>query len=661
MKKIILILLLLLSSAAADPYRWLEDNQSLKTRRWVDEQREKSERYFSELALRESLEQELRSLVDTETRQLPCEYGNIRYYLRRKPGENKAVLVASEEGEERVLVNPNLWKSKDNLVDITVSPSGEYLAYGLSLHGSDQLEWRILDLASGEELPERLHHIQYSRVCWSADSASLFYIKNCSDVYHHRLGDLLTADQLLYRTVEEVIVYRPHIACEGRYLILEKRCKDDKKTGVLLIDLENKHTLELLAPGKNELVPIGSTREGVFFISDEQCPMGRLIQINPDYPHERIVIIAEGNAILDDAVLVGDKIACLYYVNASAELKIYDLKGNFLYTLPLPNRGSVTLRGSDTTLYYTYSDFSTPSQIFAHNCERGETISLFSPRCDHTAMTTSQIWYTSKDGTEIPMFITHRADLEITTQTPVLLFGYGGFGMLMTPHFRPHHLLWLEHGGVLAMPSLRGGKEFGTEWHEQGKLHKKQNVFDDFICAAHWLIDQKIGSSDTLGIYGSSNGGLLIGACLTQAPELFAAAVINKGVLDMLRFHLYTVGKYWMCDYGNPDNPDDFDYLLSYSPYHNVVGGIDYPPTLICTADHDDRVVPMHSFKLYARLKEAHGSQSPILLRMEESSGHEGQNSQKQEIRFGADLLTFLRVHLEKSRFGRQVASQSLD
>ena len=645
MIKLFLNLLLIAISiqAFADPYQWLEED-SKQTQTWVEKQREISEAYFANLDSDE-IEKELRGITNMETWGLPERHGDTLYFFRRKQGENKAVLVRMQGDKTDVLVDPNQSKQEVILFDFSLSPDGRYLAYGFAIGGSDQLEWHILDLQTSEVLPECFTDIKFSKICWDKSNDTVYYVKNGFEVYAHRLGNDVLHDSLLYRSSEALLLFSPKMVCNGRYLLLQERPQVVKKVGIRLIDLMENRSFELIAPGNFDLTPAGSLEDEILFITDENCCMGKLIAINAQ--NESRTLIEESKDLLQEVEVVGDKIVSCYYTDASAVLKIFDKQGRYLYTIPLPGKGSVEIDSSDSTLFYSYTDFYTPVQIYSHDVNTATTETLHTPLVTYSEIVTDQVWYTSKDGTRVPMFLTHRKDIPINENTPVLLYGYGGFAIPVTPFFRSYQLQWVKSGGLLAVPNIRGGKEYGTKWYDDGKLHNKQNVFDDFIAAAEWLIENKVGKKERLGILGSSNGGLLVGAVLTQRPDLFGAAVLNKGVLDMLRFHLFTIGRFFVCDYGNPEDPKDYAYLLSYSPYHNVVRGEHYPPTLINTADHDIRVVPMHSFKFYAALKEANGSEHPILLRLEESCGHGGSDTQEQEISFGRDLLSFFYSELD--------------
>ncbi len=640
-----LCLIALTLTAHADPYRWLEED-SAATQQWIEEQNALSESYFSSLNA-QALEQELCALSGIERWWIPQKQGKTLYFLKRDAGANKATLVRRQGNKTDTLIDPNLFDREVMLVSFSISPNGRHLAYGLSIAGSDQLEWHVLDLETGDDLPEVLTEIQFSKICWDQDNETIYYVRNCQAVLAHKLGTPISEDTLLYQPDEDLILYHPQMVCNGRYILIEERPQVVKRVGIRLIDLLDHSSYQLMAPGDFDVTPVGSIGDEILLITDEKCCMGKLIAINAQ--KEKRTLIEETSDLLDEAEVVGDKIACSYCADACAQLKIFDRNGRYLYTLPLPNRGSIELDSSDQTLFYSYTDFFTPVQIYSHDVQSTQTEPLYTPHVATSEIVTQQIWYTSKDGTRVPMFLSHKKDLVIDKKTPVLLYGYGGFGIPVTPFFRSYQLKWIESGGVLAVPNIRGGKEFGSKWYDEGRGHNKQNVFDDFIAAAEWLLNNHVGSPKRLGIFGTSNGGLLMGAALTQRPELFGAAVVNKGVLDMLRFHLYTIGRFWICDYGNPDDPADHDYLMRYSPYHNIISGAHYPSTLVNTADHDDRVVPMHSYKFYAALKEANGSSRPILLRLERSCGHGGSDSRDQETTFGRDLLSFFYTELFKA------------
>lgn len=630
-----------------DPYRWLEE-ESIDQQKWVAAQAERTEGYFAQCSEREAFQTRLTAIADFEKIGPPEQSGDALYFAKHRKGDNKTVLVRSQNGKEVVLVDPNQFDKEVSLVGFTISPTGNHLAYGLSLAGSDQHVWSILDLKTGHTLPEVLDEIQFAKVSWDTLGTSVFYVRHSAQLYRHTLGTETAEDELLYESPEGHLLFDPEPVMEGRGLLLTERPWSEKNNRIVLLQLFGICTppyssYELVPAGDVEVSYVGEGNDELFFITDENCCYGKLISINS---HGKREVIPEQEALLLDAVVIGDQVICVYYKNAAANLKVYDLNGNFLKEIPVEGQGTVLLKHSKSSnkLFYSFMDYKTPSTIFSYDPKSGQNTLVFTPKLnfDPADFVTTQKWYASKDGTLIPFFITHRKELAIDEKTPVLLYGYGGFGIAVTPFFRSEFLAWLESGGVLVVPNLRGGKEFGNNWHDQGRIKNKQNVFDDCIAAADYLERNKVGSSKTRAIYGTSNGGLLAGACVTQRPDLFGAAIVNKGVLDMLRFHLHTVGKYWISEYGNPDDPEESAYLLSYSPYHRVEKGGHYPAILINTADHDDRVVPLHSFKFAAALQEAQSGSEPILLRLEEACGHGGSDSCKQEIAFGSDLLTFL-------------------
>ena len=626
------LLMVATTTLVADPYLWLEE-ETQKTQEWVEQERTKSESYFQKLDT-EELEAELRALSDQEMWGLPQERNGVLYFTKRGEGENRAVLVRKEGDAMEVLVDPNTFAREVMLAGFNVSKDGSYVAYALSIGGSDQREWHILDLKSGDHLPEVLTEIRFTLLLWDDFGETVYYIKNKSEVYAHTLGRPIEEDALLYKSENGFFLYHPHVACDSRYLVVEERKQVVKEVRVRLIDIESHRSYELKAPGDFGLQVVGSLSHEILAISDEGASMGKLIALSPNKVER--TVIEESESLLHQVEVVGDKLACVYYEHGAAAIKLFDLEGNFLYALDLPDKGSATIAASGDTLFYSYTNFYTPPHIYRH---KETTEPLHTPEVAQHPIVTKQVEYTSEDGTRVPLFITHRADLEIGESTPILLNGYGGFAISRTPAFRPYQLSWIERGGVFALACIRGGKELGVPWYEGGARRNKQNCFDDFISAAEWLRENLGGP---IGIFGTSNGGLLTGAVVTQRPELFDAVVVNKGLLDMARFHLFTVGHLWIGEYGDPDDPDDYAYLMSYSPYHNVKEGTHYPATLVNTATHDDRVVPLHSYKFYAALKEANVSQNPILLRLEWACGHGGNNSREQEVAFGRDMLAFL-------------------
>lgn len=646
MKKFLIPLLFFAATLAAevsDPYRWLEED-SKETETWVETQKEFTDTYFSKLSYRKAVANKIKHIAAFDRRTLPEKMGDVHYFLERGQMDNKYVLIQKKEGKERILIDPNGSAEEVFLCSLSISSDGKFLAYAFSIAGSDQSRWHLFDLEKNEHLPEIFTQTRFSPLTW--DGTSLLYIQDYKKLYRHILGDNIKEDSLLYTSLPGYRILQAEPLFEGRYILLTVRPPGKKQDRIVLVDLEDPDFAlpEAISNGDFEVNFIGEVKDTLVCITDEGCCYGKLIAI--DREGEVKTLIEEREAVLHDALIINDHIACTYYKNAIAELWIFDLEGNVVEQLPLSEKGTVHIKSSKNSpcLYYSIGNFISPKSIYEYNLETKEHSLFFAPKLnfDPSIYTTKQIFYTSKDGTRVPMFVTHKKDLLIDETTPVLLYGYGGFGLSQTPTFRSDFLTWVDAEGVLVVPCLRGGKEYGKAWYEQGRQHNKQNVFDDFISAAEFLIANRVGSRKTLAIFGSSNGGLLTGACMTQRPDLFKAVVVNKGVLDMLRFHLFTCGKFWVGDFGNPEDPLDYAYLLTYSPYHNLRKGTHYPSTLVNTADHDDRVVPLHSYKFAAALQEANGSEHPILLRLETSFGHVGSASQEQEIAFGTDMLCFL-------------------
>jgi len=631
----------LVAGEASDPFRWLEEESQQQTQ-WLSEQSERTERYFAQHSTRATIKNRLSEIATFERTSLPERRGKTLYYLKQRTGENKALLIKQNSDQEEVLVDPNQSKEETSLIGFTVSSDGKYLAYGLSLAGSDQDVWHLYDLDKHQLLPDTLKEIQFSKVEWNASGDAVFYIRNCHELFRHQLGSSTEEDLLLFTASEGQLIFEPKYIVDGDYVLVMERPWVVNNNSFLRIDARGQ-PIKLITGSEAEVTYVGENKGKLFFITDENCCYGKLISLGPE---GKQTVIDEKERLLQDAVLIDDYLVCAYYHQAIAELMVYDLQGNFIKEISLPGKGSVGLSSSSdaSCLYYSYTDFATPDTLFAYNVKTDTQSLVFAPKLhfDSSQYVTTQMRYWSTDQVSIPLFLTHRKGMQITENTPVLLYGYGGFGVSVTPHFNSAFLAWMEAGGVLAVPSLRGGKEFGTQWYMMGKGHHKLNVFEDCLAAAEFLARSHIGSPKTFALMGTSNGGLLAGTCLTMRPDLFSAVIVNKGVLDMLRFHLFTMGKHWICDYGNPENPTDYAYLLSYSPYHQIKKETHYPAVLVNTADHDDRVVPLHSFKFAAALLEANVSKNPILLRLEKACGHSGRSSFSQEISFGTDCLSFL-------------------
>ncbi|MGC1195975.1 MAG: prolyl oligopeptidase family serine peptidase [Geitlerinemataceae cyanobacterium] len=631
----------------ADPYRWLEDPDSDETKAWVDAQNRVTFGYLEQIPQRDRLKERITQLWNYEKYSTPFKEGNRYFYFKNDGLQNQSVLyvLPSLDGEPRVLLDPNTL-SEDGTVALSsyaISEDGNFLAYGLSSSGSDWQEWKVRDIETGEDLADRLQWIKFSGASWTHDNRGFFYsrydepnestqyedINYFQKLYYHRLGTEQSEDLLIYdRPDEKEWGFRGFVTEDGNYLIISVWKGTEPKNLLFYKDLTTSDSpvLELISEFEAEYSFIDNEGSVFWFRTDLDAPRGRLIAIDTE-TSEPTEIIPQTDDVLEGVGVLNNQFITSYLKDARSQVKIFHLDGSFVREVNLPGIGSVGGFGGkrhDTETFYSFTGFTAPRTIYRYDFTTGESTVFRQPNVDFdpTEYTTQQIFYTSKDGTRVPMFITHKKELELNGKNPTYLYGYGGFNISLTPSFSVGQLVWMELGGVLAIPNLRGGGEYGEAWHQAGTKLKKQNVFDDFIAAAEWLIANGYTNAGQLAIGGGSNGGLLVGACMTQRPDLFAAALPAVGVLDMLRFHKFTIGWAWCSDYGSPDNPEEFNALYAYSPLHNLKPGTAYPATMITTADHDDRVVPAHSFKFAAALQAADGGQNPLLIRIETKAGH---------------------------------------
>ncbi|MEZ4831469.1 MAG: prolyl oligopeptidase family serine peptidase [Caldilineaceae bacterium] len=590
------------------------------------------------------------------------------FHLQRGVEEpERALLDACAGRRTRELLDPNTL-SEDGTVALmgyAVSEDGRYLAYGLSASGSDWMEWRVRSVESGEDLTDHLQWVKFSGASWTKDGAGFFYSRydkpaegetyksaNFNQkLYYHSLGSGQNEDEVVYaRPDHKEWGFHGHVSEDGRYLIISIWKGTHRLTNLFYQDLEEGGpVVELLTGFEADYNFVGNDGPVFYLQTDLDAPNGRLIAIDvrqPEREHWR-EIIAEGTDALDGVSYVGGKLIVVYLHHAQSLVHIYTTAGEFVRVLDLPGIGTVGGfggRSDDAETFFTFTSFTTPGSIYRYDVDSGEMTLFRQPALpfDPAEYVTEQVFYPSKDGTRVPMFIIRRNDVTPGPGAPLYQYGYGGFNISLTPQFRVSWLVWLEMGGVIAQPNLRGGGEYGKAWNDAGKVLKKQNVFDDFIAASEWLIANGYTSRSSLAIGGGSNGGLLVGACLTQRPDLYAAAVPAVGVLDMLRFHKFTIGWAWTSDYGSPDNEDEFHALLAYSPYHNAKPGTSYPATLVTTGDHDDRVYPAHSFKFAAALQHAQAGPEPILIRIETKAGHGAGKPTAKVIEETTDVWAFL-------------------
>jgi prolyl oligopeptidase len=654
----------------ADPYRWLEDDNSAETKAWVEAQNKVTFGYLEQIPQRKALKENLTRLWNFERYGIPRKEGNRYFYSKNDGLQNQSVLywVDNLSGTPRLLLDPNKLAADGTaaLSGEAVSEDGKLLAYGVATAGSDWQEWKVRDVSTGEDLKDEIKWVKFSGASWTKDGKGFFYsrydepkpgeqlkgVNYFHKLYFHRLGSPQSGDVLIYeRPDQKEWGFGGGVTDDGRYLVISVSQGTDRRNRVFYKDLQKPESkvVELLNDFDAEYDFIDNDGPLFWFRTDLQAPRGRVIAIDiskPDRANWK-EIIPHAAETLRGVSMVNDQFIANYLKDARSQVKIFSRTGSFVRELELPGIGSAGGFGgkrSDTETFYSFTSFTTPGTIYRYDLKTGVSTVFRQPKVDFdpAQFETKQIFYQSKDGTTVPMFITHKKGLRLDGNNPTLLYAYGGFKISITPSFSVSSLVWLQMGGVYAVPNLRGGGEYGEDWHQAGMKLKKQNVFDDFIAAAEWLIANKYTSKEKLAISGGSNGGLLVGACLTQRPDLYGAALPAVGVMDMLRFNKFTIGWAWMSDYGSPENPDEFKALHAYSPLHHLKPGQKYPPTLITTADHDDRVVPAHSFKFAARLQECQGGDKPALIRIETRAGHGAGKPTAKQIEEAADKLAFL-------------------
>ena len=655
----------------ADPYRWLEDADSEETRAWVEAQNAVTSAYLSTIESRGEIEAELTRLWNYEKFTLPFREGDRYFYSRNDGLQNQNVLYVQDglDGEPRVLLDPNTL-SEDGTIALagtSVSDDGNYLAYGLSSGGSDWREWRVRDVRTGADLPDLLRWIKFSSVSWTPDNAGFFYSRYDAPaageelrsanffpkIHYHRLGAPQSEDALVYhRPDQKEWSFGATVTEDGKYLGISIFRGTSRKSSFSYRELSAGTSDAPVTPLLTDFDAIyaflGNDGPVFFFRTNLDAPRGRVISIDVRSPQRAAwrEVVPELDETLESASLVGDRFVATYLRDASSRVRVFGLDGRPVRDVRLPGLGTASGFGgrrNRSETFFSFTTFTSPTAIYRHDVATGETTLFKAPKADFDskAYETKQVFYTSRDGARIPMFIVHRKGLALDGSNPTYLYGYGGFNVSLTPSFSVPNLVFMEMGGVFAMPNLRGGGEYGEAWHEAGMKGRKQNVFDDFIAAAEWLIANGYTSKEKLAIGGGSNGGLLVGAAITQRPDLFGAALPAVGVMDMLRFHKFTVGWGWVSDYGSPDDPADFRALHAYSPLHNIRPGTVYPPTLVTTGDHDDRVVPAHSYKFTAALQAA-GGPKPALIRIETRAGHGAGKPTKKQIEETADKWAFL-------------------
>lgn len=632
----------------ADPYRWLEDDNSDETAEWVKAQNAVTFGYLEQIPFRQQLKDRLTKIWDYPKVTAPYKKGGRYYYSKNDGLQNQYVVYRKEalDGEEQLVLDPNTF-SEDGTVALTgfyPSDDGKYIGYGISRGGSDWNEFYVMDAATLELLPDQLQWIKFSGMSWHGDG---FYYSRYPEpaegqalsgmnlnnkVYYHKIGDPQSKDQLVYEDPahpnwgfsvsvtddQEVMLMMAVESTKGNKLYF-KKVSDTKNDFTPIVDYFD-----------HSFYPVEHINGTLFVMTDEGSPKFRLLAIDLNNPTKESwkTIIPEKEEVLTSVSMIGQRIVAQYMKDAHDVVKIFDMGGSF--TTDLDNEFLGTIGGFsgkflDTETFYTVTSFTSPATIYRYDVENNKSEEYMRSAVDFdpSLYETQQVFYTSKDGTKVPMFIVHKKGLKLNGKNPALLYGYGGFNVSLTPAFSITRLILLENGFVFAMANIRGGGEYGEEWHKAGTKLNKQNVFDDFIAATEFLIDNKYTSPEKLAIQGGSNGGLLVGAVINQRPDLFGVALPAVGVMDMLRYHQFTIGKYWAVDYGtSEDSQEMFEYLYKYSPLHSIRSDVEYPAVLVTTADHDDRVVPAHSFKYIATLQERYQGANPVMIRIQTKAGH---------------------------------------
>ena len=649
----------------ADPYRWLEDDNSDETAAWVTEQNEVTQSYLKNIPFREDVEKRLTKLWDHEKFGTPFKEAGKYYYYKNDGLQNHFVLYRQVDGgEDEVILDPNTFSADGttSLAGLSFSKSGKYAAYMISEGGSDWRKAYVLDLETMKLLDDELQWIKFSGLSWAGDG--FFYSRypvaedggelssqnEYHSLYYHKLGDDQSQDELVYQNPDHPLrnVFGGTTEDENWLVINESESTSGNSVSIKSLKDPSSKVVRVIEGFDADYGLVDSDDHRMLFKTNAGAPNERILALDTGNPSAGMKpFIDEGDDVMERAVVLGGKLFVEYLHNASSKIKIFDMDGQYLSDLELPGIGTVgALSGKkkDQEAFFSFSSYTRPSTIYSFGTESMDYEIFRESAIDFDAddYVTEQVWYPSYDGTKVSMFITHKKGLEKDGTSPTLLYGYGGFNISLTPGFSLTRLPVLENGGIYAVVNLRGGGEYGKEWHKAGTKERKQNVFDDFQAAAEYLIEKGYTSSEKLAIQGGSNGGLLVGACMTQRPDLYAVALPAVGVLDMLRYHEFTIGWAWAADYGLSSDPEAFDYLIKYSPLHNVKAGVEYPATLVTTADHDDRVVPAHSFKFASELQSKHKGDNPVLIRVETSAGHGAGKPTEKIIEEYADILSFM-------------------
>ena len=660
-------------TVVADPYRWMEDVDSPQTSAWVKAEGDLTRSYLDAIPQRSAIKLAYRKLFDYEKLSAPFHQGKWWFFSRNSGLQNQSVQYVrlGENGTPRVLLDPNKLAADGTvaLAGFSLTHDGSLLAYATQSSGSDWQTWHVKDVATGTDRPDLIQWSKFSGATWAGNTGFYYAAYDppksgnatlsalgVQKLYFHKLGTPQSADRLVYT------------AKSDQFLSTQRT--DDQRYDFFFLSKGDGNSLSWKRPNEPDSAfkqifpldpnvqygPVGDDGTRIYLQTNQSAPRGRVVWLDVNDPaHALHDIVPQSADTLEGVSLLGNRFYAAYLHDAHSVVRVFGLDGKPLGSIDLPGIGSVSgvnAHRTDRIAYYAFTSFTYPTTIYRYDTQTGKSTVAIRPKIafDATPYVTEQIFTTSKDGTRIPVFVTHRKDIPLDGSTPTILYGYGGFNISIPPYFSSAVALWLQMGGAYAVATLRGGAEYGDAWHDAGRLANKQHVFDDFIAAAQMLIDRKITSTPKLAANGGSNGGLLVGAAITQRPDLFGAAIPEVGVLDMLRFQKFTVGKAWVTDYGSSEaSADQFKTLYAYSPYHNVKDGTAYPPTMVMTSDHDDRVFPAHSFKFAAALQHAQSADAPILLRVESKAGHGAGRPTEKIIDDVADRYAFLVKNLNFS------------
>lgn len=654
-----------------DPYRWLENDTSAATAAWVEAQNEVTNAYLNRIPFRDALRKRLTDVSNYEKIGTPFKKHGKYYFFKNDGLQNQSVLYVQDavDGEPRVFLDPN--KLSDDgtvaLSGISFSHNGKYLAYTISRSGSDWREIYIKDVESGELLPDHIEWAKFSGASWQGDG---FYysaydapvkgkefsnVNENHKIYYHKLGTPQSEDRLVYSNPKYPKRFYTAFVPEDETMMFLYESGDGRGNALYVQDLRKpgQPFVQMASDMDYEYNPVEVIGDKIYLFTSNGAPKGKVMLASLDKPAMKdwVELVPEEADVLSDVSVIGGKLFLTYDKDAANHAYVYGLDGKREQEIKLPSLGSVGFSGDkdDKECFFSFTSFTIPGTTYTYDMD-SNTYKLFrAPKVEFNGedFTTEQIFFTSKDGTKVPMFLTYKKNLKKDGKNPVFLYGYGGFNISLNPGFSSMRIPFLENGGIYVQVNLRGGGEYGDEWHVAGTKMQKQNVFDDFIGAAEYLIANKYTSSSKIAIVGGSNGGLLVGACMTQRPELFAVAIPQVGVLDMLRYHKFTIGWNWASDYGtSEDSPEMFEYLKAYSPLHNLKEGVDYPATMITTADHDDRVVPAHSFKYAAALQAASSGANPTLIRIDSKAGHGAGKPLAKVIDEQTDIYGFIMYNL---------------